>query len=388
MLLSNLFSIQQDRNVDILIDGRKIAYVSGHENSLTDASIEPALKFDNAIVFPGLINSHDHLDFNSFPQLGNRIYNNYVEWGLDIHQQNKDVINSVLKIPKKLRTQWGIYKNLLNGITTVVNHGPKLVLGDNLITILQNSYALHSVANEKNWRLRLNMPFLRIEPFSIHIGEGTDDSAKEEINTLIKWNLFNRELIGIHAVAMNEEQAGKFKAIVWCPDSNNFLLGRTARIDKLKNQTRILFGTDSTVSANWNLWNHLRIAKETKMVTKDELFCMLTDVAAKVWDLPSSGTIIKEYDADIVIANKKPELKGIDAFFALNPEDILMVVHKGSIRLFDESLHLELVGQGIKLTGFFKIYINNKCKYIFGNLPELIKSIREYYPQAYSPFTC
>ncbi|HTB30695.1 MAG TPA: amidohydrolase family protein [Bacteroidia bacterium] len=386
MLLSNLFSIPENRNVDILMERGRIISVSECDSS-ANTSREPALKFDNAIVFPGLINSHDHLDFNSFPQLGNRIYNNYVEWGLNIHQKNKDVINNVLKIPGQLRTQWGIYKNLLNGITTVVNHGPKLVVEDDLITIMQNSHVLHSVANEKKWRLKLNMPFIKKEPFSIHVGEGTDESAQEEITALLKWNLFNRELIGIHAVAMDEEQAGKFKAIVWCPDSNNFLLGRTAQIDKLKHQTKILFGTDSTVSANWNLWSHLRTAKDTKMVTDEEVFEMLTGAPAKVWGLSSSSAITIGHNADIVIAKKKPELKGMDAFFTLNPEDILVVMHKGCIRLFDEELCQQFFEQGINVEGFFKIYINNKCKYIFGNLPELIKSIRKHYPEAHFPIT-
>src|SRR6476659_1696207 len=81
------------------------------------------ITFDNAIAFPGLINSHDHLDFNLFPSLGGKIFNNYTEWGNHIHKHYKEQINAVLKVPFNLRTQWGIYKNLLCGITSVINHG-------------------------------------------------------------------------------------------------------------------------------------------------------------------------------------------------------------------------------------------------------------------------
>ena len=105
--------------------------------------------FKQAVAFPGLINSHDHLDFNLFPQLGNRIYNNYREWGRDIHNANKAEISGVLRIPAPLRTQWGIYKNLLNGITTVVNHGKPLAIRDPLITVYQRSRSLHSPAFER-----------------------------------------------------------------------------------------------------------------------------------------------------------------------------------------------------------------------------------------------
>jgi len=60
--------------------------------------------------------------------------------------------------------------------------------------------------------------------------------------TLTKWNLLNRDVVGIHGVAMNAEQAKKFKALVWCPASNYFLLNKTADVNKLKNNTTICFG--------------------------------------------------------------------------------------------------------------------------------------------------
>src|SRR6476620_508977 len=73
--------------------------------------------FEDAMVFPGLINSHDHLDFNLFPQLGNRHFLNYTEWGRLLHDENRQEIDEVLKIPLALRVQWGIYKNLVCGVT-------------------------------------------------------------------------------------------------------------------------------------------------------------------------------------------------------------------------------------------------------------------------------
>src|SRR5581483_2689968 len=112
MLLRNLQSVNHDKHIDIRIENGRIKSISEHNAS------DKGIEFTDAIVFPGLINSHDHLDFNLFPQLGNRKYNNYVEWGDDIHKQNKDIIDKVLKVPQKLRVQWGIYKNLLNGVTT------------------------------------------------------------------------------------------------------------------------------------------------------------------------------------------------------------------------------------------------------------------------------
>jgi hypothetical protein len=77
----------------------------------------------------------------------------------------------------------------------------------------------------------------------------------------------------------------------------------------------------------------------------------------------------------------------MNAFYALNPEDILMTLSRGNIRLFDETLHEQVSGQGQSLQNFYKVSINGRCKYIYGNLPELIKSIKEYYPEACLPVT-
>jgi cytosine/adenosine deaminase-related metal-dependent hydrolase len=383
MLLKNIYSITSQRQVDILVEGNNVKSVN---DASTQASTAAILQFNNAIAFPGLINSHDHLDFNLFPKLGNRIYNNYVEWGDDIHKRNKDTIDKVLKVPLELRVQWGIYKNLLNGITTVVNHGPELQTGNNLITVKQCKNVLHSVRLEKRWRYKLNSPFAAKEPFVIHIGEGTDEASGKEIDTLLKWNLANRELIGIHAIAMNEVQAKSFKALIWCPDSNYFLVGKTASIEKLKESTAILFGTDSTVSADWNLCNHLRLAREQKMVTDEELLNMLTANPAAIWNIPG-GEIKENAPADIVIARNKNGLQRMDAFFALNPEDILLVMHQGKIKLFDEEIHQQLLAAKIDLSNFSKVYLNGNCKYVEGNLPALINNIKKYYPEVNLPVT-
>lgn len=106
--------------LNIQTRGKLISEVS---DSLNGFAGDHEIIFANAMALPGLINSHDHLDFNLFPQLGDQIYSNYVEWGETIHLHHKEQINKVLKVPAALRAQWGIYKNLLCGVTTVVDHG-------------------------------------------------------------------------------------------------------------------------------------------------------------------------------------------------------------------------------------------------------------------------
>ena len=192
MILRNVHIVGDDAVKNIVIENELIRAISDNESSLKNSRNQLTIEFENAIAFPGLINSHDHLDFNLFPQIGNGIYNNYAEWGKDIHEKNKEEIKAILQVPQQLRIQWGIYKNLLNGITTVVNHGEKLHVKNDIISIFQNCYSLHSAQFEKNWKYLLNKPFMKGIPFVIHVGEGTDGISRNEIDEIIKWNLFKR----------------------------------------------------------------------------------------------------------------------------------------------------------------------------------------------------
>ncbi len=382
MWLNNVNIIGNEGLQNIQIAGGKIIGVTS-EKKIAENGEGIKIAFDNAIAFPGLINSHDHLDFNLFPRLGNRIYNNYAEWGKDIHFQNKEVILDVLKIPQSLRIEWGMYKNLLNGITTVVNHGEKLNIPNAVISVLQDNHSLHSIRFEKNWKLKLNNIFSQKQPYVIHVGEGTDYASYREIDQLIKMNFFNKSLFTVHGVAMNAEQAKNFEALIWCPASNYFLLNKTADIEKLKATTSILFGTDSTLTACWNLWEHLRMARETRMMTDKELFETLTKNPAEKWGQKNIGSISVNNNADIVIASTA--MKGFDAFYSINPEDILLVLQRGAIRLFDQEIKDQLIAGRFPVSRFSKIIGHGRSKFIYGDLPGLIKKVKDYYPKADLP---
>ena len=340
------------------------------------------LDFEDAIVFPGLINSHDHLDFNLFPSLGDRTYDNYTEWGHHIHKTYREKIDRVMKIPVALREQWGIYKNLLNGVTTVVNHGKKIKKNVYPITVHENCQCIHSVRFDKRWWVSLNNPLKRNVPVAIHTGEGIDEASVNEIDRLISRNRLKRDIIGIHGVAMNAEQAKAMKALVWCPESNYFLLDKTAGVSRLKKNVPILFGTDSTLTGSWNIWEHIRRARVTNELTDNELFDTLTINPANAWKL-TSGKLSQGRDADIVIAKEKKDAPAADSFFSLNPEDILMVIHKGQVVLFDESLYPRL--KSIDLDNYSRVHLKGVCKYVLGNLPQLMHRIREYYQEATFP---
>jgi cytosine/adenosine deaminase-related metal-dependent hydrolase len=384
MLLRQVNMIGREGLTDIQIRKDQIqeVYSTGSRPHQGDPFL---LLFNGAIAFPGLINSHDHLDFNLFSQTGNKIYSNYKEWGRDIHAVNEKEIDRILLVPLPLRVKWGIYKNLLNGVTTVVNHGKRLEIKDDLITVYQGSRSLHSTAFEKNWRWKINSPFAGNRPFVIHLGEGTDRFSGLEIDRLIKWNIFKRKVIAIHGVAMNRKQASAFRALVWCPASNYFLLNRTAPVNLLRGQVKIMLGTDSTLTASWNLWEQLRLARKETMISDRGLLDMLCRIPAKTWGFDHCGSIEAGRQADLVIADGPDKMTGMDRFYSLNPQDLLLVLHKGNIRLFDISLLEQLSAAGFSGTGFSKILVNGKMKYVEGDLPGLMRDIRKYCPSVKFP---
>ncbi|MDN5289490.1 MAG: hypothetical protein JWR38_5764 [Mucilaginibacter sp.] len=381
MILHNVQLVNTGQVVDIGIGDGKIVKIS--PAAADDIKAISQIHFNNAIAFPGLINSHDHLDFNLFPQFGNRTYKNYTEWGAYIHQQFKQEIADVLKVPAHLRILWGIYKNLLCGVTTVVNHGERLTINDALITIFEETLDLHSAAFEKGWKFKLNNPLKKNLPVVIHTGEGTDEAASKEIDSLIYWNKLHKNLIGIHAVAMTGKQANHFKGIVWCPQSNYFLLSKTAAIQELKQQTSILFGTDSTLTSNWNIWDHIHMAHKNGLLTDEELYQSLTTRAAMIWKM-NTGELTEDKDADIVVARKIEAHTKLDAFYAVAPVDLLLVMHRGNIRLFDQELLVQLAPY-LENRHFSLIKINDAYKYIEGNIAELIEQIRSYLPEFVFP---
>ncbi len=381
MLLNNLITTVGSRPVNIGIYGEKIMSMGVAMHNVYDSF---QMHFSHAMAIPGLINSHDHLDFNCFSLLGNKKYEDYTEWGRHIHENYKDEIKAILKVPENLRTNWGMYKNLLAGVTTVVNHGKVLKIENPLIDILQNTRNLHSVEFEQNWKWKLNNPLLINKDCVMHAGEGTSQKASDEIDDLIKYNLLKRKLIAVHGVAMKPEQASHFKGLIWCPESNRVLFGGHAQISGLKNHTAILFGSDSTLSGNWNIWQHLRLARSLQQLTDEELFNTLTNEPARLWHL-NKGKLAPKADADVVIIKIKPGHSAMSALFESNPEDILMVIQKGKIRLFDKCLLPQIRLLPVNLFRYSQLSIKGKVKFVEGDLLGLITEIKKHNPHIRFP---
>lgn len=351
--------------LDGKIDSVDAAPVVNSENSRI-------INFEDALAFPGLFNAHDHLEFNLFPRLRSKIYMDYLEWGNDIQKLYSTEINYALNIPIDLRMKFGMIKNLFNGITSVIHHGSNSIRkSDQIINVFGSYNYLHSVSLEKNWRIKLNMRSNKL-PFIIHLGEGSGETIENEINKLFKWNLFKRKIIAVHGISINANLADKLAALIWCPDSNLFLYKKTANIIELKNKIPILFGSDSNLTSDPNFWNHIRIARQFNALNDEELINSMTSLPGELLNVKGIGKIKNGYQADIVVVKKKSE-NNYDAFFNINPEDILLIIREGKVILFDESLENEFA-----FLNYDKFKIRSSRKFTTNEIVEVIKRLEDY----------
>lgn len=304
----------------------------------------------NVIAFPGLVNSHDHLDFNCYAPTGLPPYADFVGWAMDV-QAAREVLVAVEQIPLGLRRRFGLLKNLLWGVTAVADHGGQPQQPDDPIAVLTPYKDLHSpeFGRKRSWLGGSG-------PVVMHLAEGANPSSRRRALFYLHWNLLCRPVAGVHGVSLRGRDFDKLAALIWCPASNVFLFGQTADAAEAARRTNLLFGTDSTLSAPGTLWDHLRMARDS--VDGPRLFRALTQAADKFWKLPERR--------DFVVARRR-RADPWDAFFAITPEDILLVVKDGETVLADRSLGAP--GPGFHALG---------RKYVRLPLPAMIEEVGRY----------
>ncbi len=318
---------------DVRIASGKIAQIGRGLQSLKN---EPAIDFDGHYIYPGLINAHDHLEMNLYPRLGHPPYEDYIAWANDIYRPSESPVLEIEKVHLRDRLMVGALKNLLSGVSTVVHHNPyyfNFRFGYPVWVLKRYAWA-HSLSSDKGLVSKFNQNCGK--PFIVHGAEGTNPQAIGEIDELCRLGVLGPNTVLVHGVGINDQNTNIFvrsgTSLVWCPSSNYFLFGKTAPIADLKGRVRIALGTDSTLTGEATLFDEMKKAYSTGMVSAEEIFCMVTNIPASMFGINRRVRIEEGAEADILIlpARKKDYYENI---LNATPIDIQWLMIRGKLKV-------------------------------------------------------
>jgi len=285
------------------------------------------------LIFPGLVNAHDHLQVNAVPPLRSDapFPNSYVwaeAFGAHFHDPE---VAAALAVPAEIRFWQGGLKNLLAGATTVAHHDPwDAVLDDpNFpVRLLRRFGWCHSLGQAPrdglSGKLRDRLTGLWggaapfgppvIEgfkatppgaPFVIHLAEGTDTIARGELARLDALGCLAANTVLVHGVGLSPDDIDRIVAqgagVVWCPSSNLALLGATLAPRRLFEVGRLALGTDSRLSGARDLLDELGGAAARGELAPAELLRLVTADAARLLGMPEAGGLAPGQHADAII---------------------------------------------------------------------------------------
>jgi cytosine/adenosine deaminase-related metal-dependent hydrolase len=304
------------RNRAVAIEGERIVAAEGRFDIVLDCP--------DAEVRPGLINAHDHLHRNHYGRLGRPGYRNAYQWAHDIQTRYRRRIAHGRGRPRREALLAGAWKNLFAGVTSVVHH-------DAWEDAFDRDFPIRVVPLASVDSLGMTPDLDGVgegERFGLHLAEGVDEAAADEVRTIAAKGLLTRDLIAVHGVGMDPDGVTRFRAsgaaLVWCPSSNLFLFGRTAPAALLDDGIDVLLGSDSLLTGAGDLLDELAFARAIGGLSDARLEGAVGAVAAVRLGLDAPA-LDPGGRADLVLL-RRPLVEA-------RATDVLLVVANGAVRV-------------------------------------------------------
>jgi cytosine/adenosine deaminase-related metal-dependent hydrolase len=342
----------------------------------TASKNEVAIDLSGFMVFPGLVNAHDHLDFSLFPRLGEGPYPSWREWAADIYHPGESPVEEHLRVPRETRFWWGGIRNLLSGVTTVSQHDRYLD------GVFQAGFPVH-VPYKYGWAHSLSDIPQLIErfhqtpaawPFILHLAEGTDEASERELDILEQFIRLEERIVLVHGVGLTPAQWQRVIqagiGAVWCPSSNLHTLGQTIGAERILTLPNVALGTDSPISSTRDLLDELGFIHRELRISASFAYDLVTTKAARLLHLrDGQGALQNGSRADLVVARDR-EATPAEALVQMSWRDIELVMEGGRIVLLSAELS-ERVPEALK-EGMEWIFIDGVKRLLRAPVRELM----------------
>ncbi|MDR0600358.1 MAG: amidohydrolase family protein [Treponema sp.] len=347
-------------------------------------------------VYPGLINTHDHLQGNYRPPVGPRPGTYYLTWlPWDNDLKASSMFQERSNLSREDLYHLSGYKCLFSGVTTVNDHFPQKFNAAILPTLPVRAILEYGLAHEASsydlkWGDGLEIEHRRALknnwPFITHLAEGFDEEAMNGVNYLEKKGILDDHCLLIHCIGFSDRDIEKVAAagasVAWCGFSNKFMFNVTCKIRKmLRAGINVSIGTDSAATGSANILEEMRYDRELyrSMYGEDlpakTLFGMVTVNGARAFRMDRRlGTLEEGKLADILVLKARRD----DPFENLvnaAMEDIELLTLAGT-PIYGEHRFLDALGGGLP-RGYTNITVGGRPMFIKGDPAGLYRSARE-----------
>ncbi len=233
-----------------------------------------------SIVYPALVNIHDHMRGNYLPRVGppDYDYKYYLNWGpWDNDLKASSTYSERANLTVEDMYFLSAYKNLFSGVATVNDHFPHELNEEILprlpVRAIQEYCLAHECSSfDLKWGEGIEIEHQRALdrnwPFITHLEEGFDPESQDGVGVLDRLGRLDDHCVFIHCIGFSEEDIAKVAAakasISWCPASNEFMFNVTCKIRKfLQAGINVSIGTDSTHTGSVNLLAEMRYGRDS-----------------------------------------------------------------------------------------------------------------------------